>query len=81
LLDHPSTDRLAGEALGRARLLDLHIQRSFNESSVLGSRMGLKGDAELRLAQPYLDQPICMPLSTPPAEAVKRADAGIPLTP
>jgi hypothetical protein len=79
----PSPELLARarEALGRARLLDLHIQRSFLEISGFAERMGVKGNAKLLFAQPYLNQPICLPLSTPPAEAARHAGGGIPLSP
>jgi hypothetical protein len=78
----PSPELLAHarQAIGRARLLDLNIQRTFYETGVFAGRIGIKGDARITLAQPYLTQAICMPLSTPPAEAARRA-GGLPLSP
>ena len=79
----PSAELLAQarQAIGRARLLDLNVQRTFYETGVFAGRIGIKGDAKISLAQPYLNQAICLPISTSPEEATRRADHAMPLTP
>jgi hypothetical protein len=79
----PSPELLAQArlAIGRARLLDMNVQRTFYETGVFAGRIGIKGDAPITLAQPYLNQAICMPLSTPPDVAARAADRGMVLTP
>jgi hypothetical protein len=79
----PSPELLAQarQAIGRARLLDLNVQRTVYETGVFADRIGVKGDAKISIAQPYLTQAICMPLSTPPEVAARAADHGMPLTP
>ena len=79
----PSPELLARarEAIGRARLLDTAVQTMLYEAGVFARRVGVKGEyANLLRVQPYKDQPICQPLSMPPAEAARLAGPH-PLTP
>jgi hypothetical protein len=68
---HPSPELLARarEMLGRARLLDLNIQRVLYETKAFATNIGIKGDSDLFFAQSYKDLPICQPLGAPQPSA------------
>jgi hypothetical protein len=82
-VQHPSPELLARtrQALGRARLLDLAVQRNLYEADVFARGLGIRGeDRGLAILTPYTGQYICQPISTPPAEAAKLV-GDRPLTP
>ena len=81
---HPSPELLARarEAIGRARLLDASVRRTFYEAAVFARLIGIKGENAGLMPVTAYDKggPICLPLSAPASEAAKVAGS-VPLSP
>ena len=48
--------------VGRARLLDLNLQRVLYETKAFATNIGVKGEADLFFGQSYKNLAICQPM-------------------